>query len=116
MPRYEVPIPTNVTPTDDTAQAVTEWLTGRGVVVNGVSIRPEDGVVVVDADRDPSADLAAYDGTASAETRRIRQLAQTANAFAAAVEAGQTPTAAQRDQALRAVIRLLQTAYRAMSE
>jgi hypothetical protein len=114
MATYLVPLPPAMAPTEDTPMAITEWLAARGYAVSAVSIRGEApaAVAVIDIDRDPTADLAAYDGTPSAERRRIKQLAQTALAYAQAVEAGQTPTAAQTVAAVRATIRLLQVAYR----
>lgn len=142
MPIFTVLPPSGQSSID--AGAMHDWLTERGYLVASVAVRQDqDGVptaIVVDADRDPTADIGAYDGTPSQEGRRIRQLAQNAvdyailvedggaltpghvtaaGGFVSAMTAGTTPTAAQAQSALwvsmhalRATIRLLQIVYR----
>jgi hypothetical protein len=96
---------------DDGAGAVAEYLAGLGYagVVVTVRLAPTPALVV-DADRDPTADLAAWAGDVSAARKALRQKAQACLAFAQAVENGQTPTAAQTQAALANLIRVVQWA------
>lgn len=65
MPRYEITMPPSFPETD--AGRIHTWLAALGYVVAGVAVRPAkvgppatDPVVVVEADRDPTGDLASY--------------------------------------------------------
>lgn len=110
MAIYSWPIPEALAPliTDDTPQAIIEFLAGQNVAVNAVTVQAEPLSLVLDAETNPVTALKTYQGQPSADQQRLRTAKNVAIAFRDAIEAGQTPTATQQQKALAAVVTLIE--------
>lgn len=80
MALYTVTLPASFDPAEDDAGVLHDWLTARGVVVNGVSINA-DGTATIDSETDPNLVLAQYTSVADTQRRRARQALQELNAI-----------------------------------
>jgi ribosomal protein S11 len=102
MPHFQISLPNATDPA-----RVVMFLAAKGyVVADGVSIMT-DGTVVFDADRDPTADLAAYTNAPTA-TEQLKQDALTAvNAYLVFVNALPVATRTHEQNVLLALLVLL---------
>jgi hypothetical protein len=110
MPTFEIPVDATKIEAlpPDTAKAIDEFLRGKGYDVDGVTIqvRPTPAIVI-DADRDPTADIKGWNPVASADADRIQTAKRIAADYRDKVAAGQTVTATETSHALAATITLL---------
>jgi hypothetical protein len=115
MTTYEITIPQalRASVSDDTPQAITEFLAEREIIAGGVSIRMnpagEPETLIIAANVDPRAALAGFTpGHTSEQTARLREGIGLLNQYATAVESGVTPSAANTAQAVRIMYRVLE--------
>jgi hypothetical protein len=106
MAVFEWTIPANLAPkvTDDTPDAVREYLTTQGITTTRIDIAGNPFRFVIDAASDPTAALAAYAGQPSAKRDQFEKAKQLASDFQAKVLANQAVTAAETAKAVAAII------------
>lgn len=80
MAIYTVTLPTAFNLDEDDAGVLHDWLIGKGVVVNGVTIN-SNGTATIDSVTDPAPVLAQYTSVADTQRRRARQALQELNAI-----------------------------------
>jgi hypothetical protein len=106
MAVFEWTIPATLarTVTDDTPDAVKEYLTAGGNATAKVDIKGDPYRFVIDAANDPTAALNAYAGQPSAKRDQFEKAKQLASDFQAKVLANQAVTAAETAKAVAAII------------
>jgi hypothetical protein len=106
MPVYTWAIPPTIAPkvTDDTPDAVKEYLTAQGITTTKVDIAGDPFRFVIVAASDPTAALTAYTGQVSAKRDQFEKATQLASDFQAKVLANQSVTAVETAKAVAAII------------
>jgi len=134
MPEYRMPIPPALQNgiTDDAAEAITNYLEGQGFTVSGVRVRtppaqavppiisgtasgvtvvpvdPGPPALIIDANTDPTAAIAAYAGQPSARKIRLQQAKTLALAYRDKVVNNEPVTALESARAIAATITLIE--------
>jgi putative intracellular protease/amidase len=116
MQTYIVTAPPGFTETD--AGRIHAWLAAQGIAVQAVSVRQDAArravAIVVEADRDPTADLAAYVPTETPDQSQRTAAIAEAKAVVAAIRAKPAGTRTVAERGVLALAWLLRDAVREM--
>jgi hypothetical protein len=110
MPTFTWPVPANLVPklSDETPDAVTDYLATQGIIATSVDIRGNPVRLVIAAATDPTTALNAYTGQPSAKRDQFEQAKQIANTYMQKVTSNQAVTAAETSKAVAALTLIVQ--------